>query len=127
MSKKYQKAKGRNEPNFIQLRHDIYKSEAWKSLSTNAKCVWLEIVFRFNGKNNGEIPLSCREAASVCHIGKGTAKRCFDDLIERGLIKVTEESNFNYKMKRSRRWALTHKPYNNKMASNEWRSWKPEN
>lgn len=127
MSKKHMKAKGRNSPNFIMVRHDVYDSFAWKGLSCASVRVWLEIMRRYNGSNNGEMSLSCREAAIICGIGKGTAKRCFDELLEKGFIKVTENSSFNYKMKRARRWAATHEPYAGKMASNEWRNWQPKN
>ena len=49
----YQKAKGRSKGQFVCLRHDIMKSKAWRSLSPSARCLWTEIVFRFNGRNNG--------------------------------------------------------------------------
>jgi hypothetical protein len=123
----YQTSKGRSKGQFIMLRHDIIKSPAWRSLSTDARCVWTEIGLRFNGENNGEIPLSCREAAEFCNISKGTAKRAFDELLDRGFIKVGWFSSFTYKFKKSRRWILTHEKNDGKPPTNEWRTWKPKN
>ncbi|PCJ95129.1 MAG: hypothetical protein COA45_12435 [Zetaproteobacteria bacterium] len=123
--KKYSKIKGRSKGQFIMLRHDIVKSPAWRSLSTNARCVWTEIMLRYNGDNNGEIPLSCREAAELCNISKGSAKRAYDDLLDRGFIKVGWYSSFTYKYKKSRRWIITHERFQDKTPTNEWRKWKP--
>lgn len=122
---KYSKAKGRSSGQFIMLRHDIMKSPAWRSLSTNARCVWTEIMHRYNSGNNGEIPLSCREAGEFCNISKGSAKRAFDELLDRGFIKVGWYSSFTYKYKKSRRWIVTQERYDDKPPTNEWRKWKP--
>ncbi len=118
----YEKAKGRSRtPNFVMLRHDMMESPAWLSLSCNAKCVWLEIRHRFKGDNNGNIPLSCREAAQLNKISKVTAKRAFDELEEKGFIKVALYSTFTNKQKTSRRWIMTHEPFNERPPTNEWK------
>ena len=122
---KYKKAKGRNKGSrHIQLWENMHESEAWRSLSLAARCVWLEVMKRFRGSNNGDIPLSCREAAEYCLIGKSTAKRAFDELIEKGFLKIGMYSSFTYKKKRSRRWIITHYPYDDKAPTNEWKKWK---
>jgi hypothetical protein len=122
----YPVSKGRSKQTFVMLRHDMMKSPAWRSLSANARCVWTEIVGRYNSFNNGEIPLSCREAGELCNISKGSAKRAFDELLDRGFIKVGWFSSFTCKFKKSRRWILTHEMYDGKAPSNEWRTWKPK-
>ncbi len=119
---KYSKAKGRSTKRpFVNLRYDIMDSPAWLSLSCKARVAWTEVVRRYNGTNNGEIPLSCRELAVRANIGKGTAKKAFDELIEAGFIKIGRDSNFNYKMKEARRWIVTHQRYQDKPATNEWK------
>ena len=120
----YNKAKGRGKTTFVMLRHDIMRSAAWRSLSPKARCVWTEVVYRFNGNNNGEIPLSCREAGELCNISKNTAWNGFIELQDRGFIKIGEASNFNRKTKRSTRWILTHETFDEKPASNDWKKWK---
>ncbi len=122
----YQKAKGRSKGAFVMVRHDIMKSMAWRSLSTNARCIWLEIMFRYNGHNNGEIPLACREAGDLCGISKNTANNCFKELLEKGFLKIGQYSNFTCKYKRATRWIITHEGYDGKPPSNEWRNWKPD-
>ena len=122
----YQKAKGRNKGRFVMVRHDIMKSKPWRSLSTNARCVWLEIMFRYNGNNNGEIPLGCREAGELCNISKNTASKAFKELQHKGFIKVGLHSNFTCKYKRSTRWIVTHEFYDGKAPTNDWRRWNPD-
>jgi hypothetical protein len=34
---------------------------------------------------------------------------------------------FDKKKRMSRRWALTHKPINEKIATNDWRKWEAKN
>jgi hypothetical protein len=122
-------AKGRNKSqSFVMLRHDIMDSSAWLSLSPVARCVWTEVVRRYNGANNGNIPLSCREVSERLRISKDTAGRAFDDLMERGFITIAVDSAFRVKLKKSRRWRLTHlyADYNcdEKTPTNEWKKWK---
>ena len=120
----YSKAKGRGKGGkFVLVRHDMMKSEAWRALSTSARCVWLEIMFRYNGNNNGEIPLSCREAGELCGISKNTAWKAMTELQEKGFIKIGEYSSFTCKMKRATRWIVTHEACEGKAPTNEWRVW----
>ena len=124
---KYRKGKKRNSHNFVMLRFDIMKSEAWRSLSPVARCVWTEIMLRFNGNNNGQIPLSCREAATLCNTSNNTAARAFNDLIDRGFIKIAGHSDFRLKTKTARRWTVTHEGLGNeKTGTNEWRKFKTQ-
>ena len=64
---------------FVSLTHDMLKSEAWRLMSPQAKAVYLELCRRFNGRNNGEISYSVREAE---HIGlaKSIAARALASL-----------------------------------------------
>lgn len=117
------KSKGRNGGTFVMLTHSMIDSPAWKSLPAPAQALWLHIRRRFNGNNNGEIPLSCREASELLNISKNTASHLFDVLIERGFIKIGEHSSFTLKIKRSRRWIMTHETYDRKAPTNEWRDW----
>lgn len=115
---------GRSKITFIMLRHDIYDSDSWQSLSSQARSTWLELARRYNSFNNGRIPLSCREVSRLLCVSKDTASRAFNELIDRGLIKVKQNSGFNVKSRTSRRWALTSEPLNNQAPTNEWRYWK---
>ena len=118
--------KGRNKATFIMLRHDMIDSAAYKSLSLAARAVYIEILRRYNSFNNGDIPLSCREAQDLCGISKTTAARAFDMLKNRGFIKIGSDSAFNMKTRQSRRWIITHEKLKQAPPSNEWRKWTPE-
>lgn len=122
----YSKNKNRSKGKFIMLRHDIYDSEAWRSLSPKARCVWLELARRYNGINNGDIGLSNREAGKACNISKNTGGKALIELEEKGFIKVTAYSGFKNKYRVANRYALTHERYQDKPPTNEWRNWKPE-
>ena len=120
---KYSKNKGRGKrQSFVMLRYDIMDSPAWRSLSPNARCVWLEIMRRYNGYNNGDIPLSCREAGELCRISKGTAGRALKDLQDKGFIKIGTFAGFQNKHRVSTRWEVTHERCGEKPPTNEWKS-----
>ena len=116
--------KGRNKGGFIMITHHLKDSPAYLSLSVKARAVYIEIIRRYTSFNNGDIPLSCREAGELCNIGKGTAGDAFKELIEKGFIKIGENSAFNMKTRKSRRWILTHEVYKGNSPSNEWKTWK---
>lgn len=121
---KYAKNKGRSGPKFVMLRHDIMDSLAYRSLDAVARCVLHEIARRYNGNNNGQIPLSCREAAELVNISKDTASRAFKKLITAGFIKEHEDNYLNVINRKSRRWAITYEQCDESLATNEWRKFK---
>ena len=59
------------------LYHWFLKGDAWRSLSPNARAIYVEIVERYNGTNNGRISFSIREGADLLHIGKNAAAKGF--------------------------------------------------
>lgn len=113
--------KGRNKGTFVMLPHHMMDSPAWQSLSANAQALWIHICRRYNGGNNGDIPLSCREAAEKLNVSKNTASKAFAELSDRGFVKIGEDSDFRLKVKRARRWVMTHHVLDSKAPTNEWR------
>ena len=77
---------------FVMLYQDLMESAAWASLSGNERALYVHVAARYNGKNNGRIPFSAREATLILKISKGTAARAFKNLIERGFIAVAKRS-----------------------------------
>ena len=122
---KYAKAKGRGKTTFVRLRHDMMDSPAWQSMSANAQALWLHITRRYNGYNNGEISLSCREAADKLHISPNTASRVFKELQEKGFIRTGTFAGFRNKHRTATRWILTHEVCDGKPPTNEWRNYTP--
>ena len=92
-----------NKPNknprgkFVMLYHDMIESSAWESLNGNARALYIHIAARYNGKNNGRISFSAREAAQALNASKATAARTIKTLIDRGFITVAKRSGFNLK------------------------------
>jgi len=131
MKKAHRHHKGKKEPNFIMLRHDIFDSPAYRDMKPNARGALNEVMRRFNGFNNGYISFSVREMAMSLNIGRDTAGKAIASVIEHGFIKVTENSGFNVKDRKARRFALTFVTIEIKgnghkiLPSNEWRKWKP--
>lgn len=122
----YSKAKGRGgkKRSFVMIRYDIMESDAWRSLSPVARCVWTEVMHRYNSFNNGEISLSCREAANLCNVSKNTASKAFKDLQERGFLAVGVYSSFTCKYKRATRWSITHERLKDNPPTHQWKKYK---
>jgi len=96
-------------PRHVRLYHWLLRSEAWQSLSPNARALYIEIAARYNGSNNARIHFSIREAADVLGIGKNAAAKAIAQLQERGFIVVAKRGGFNlrYKNQMATEWRLT--------------------
>jgi len=120
---------GRSESTdrFARLPHSILKSEAYRSLDTVARCLLTELVMIETGRNNGSLWLSIKDATD--RIGLSDARpamRAFEDLQDRGFVKMTKEAHFAIKAaetSRARCWRLTWLPYANKGPTNEWETY----
>lgn len=123
MAKIRQNGRSKNSK-FVLITDNMMESAAWLSLSAHAQALWPHIRKRYNGGNNGNIPLSAREAADVLNCSKSKASEAFNELLERGFIKVGRDSKFTQKTKMSREWIFTNESYNGKGPTNEWREWK---
>ena len=85
----------------------MLKTDAWKALSAPARAIYVQIGFRYNGKNNGKIAYSAREAASECRLNKDTAARTFKELIALGFIEETRHGGLSRKTRVASEWRLT--------------------
>jgi hypothetical protein len=103
-------------------------SPAFRSLTTHARALLIELKSLHNGTNNGELFLSVREAARRLGVGKNLAARCFKELEERGFIRVSRPAAFNMKSA-SRRgeatsWRLTEYPVGDALATKDFMRWR---
>lgn len=114
----------RKKTTFVMVRHDIYDSDAFQTLTPTQRCVWFELIRRHNGYNNGRIVFGCREMGKRVKVSKDTAKDAFDKLQEVGLITNTRHSAFHVKIRISREWKLNHERCDNKPATHEWKKFK---
>lgn len=122
MSKR-SKFKGR----FVQIPFSMINSSAFKSLNPKSIALYIYISQRYNGYNNGEISFSVREGAKCLGVSPTTAGTLIDELVEKGFLKITQDSSFNYKQRKARRFELTQWHLEKGTApDNSWRFWKPE-
>ena len=104
-------------------------SPAWRSLRPVARALFVELVQRYNGFNNGTIGLGQREAALVLHVKPHTVGEAFKELQDRGFIVMTKDSGFDHK-RLTREWRITTLPIGDcraptARATNDYARWKP--
>ena len=108
-----------------------FNSEAFQSLSCTARCLLLELKMLHNGRNNGTLFLSIREAARRIHIGKNQAGQAFADLRNRGFIRPNVVGAFSLKSGArhgmATSWVLTEFPVGEEKGagSRDFMRWKP--
>ena len=85
----YKKSKRGSAP-FVQLRHGLLNTEAWRSLSTGARALYIELRKQYRGHNNGNLFLSHRDAAEALGTHRNTVGKWFKELRDRGFIALTK-------------------------------------
>lgn len=127
--KRAMQAPDRRGGTYLLLPSELLKSTAYRSLSLRARATLIEMHHRFNGFNNGSIGLSARALAEA--LGSKSHKqnlRAIDELIERGIIKLSKDYPKVQRM--AREYTLTYistgrEPYV-AAATNDYVSWVEE-
>lgn len=101
----------------------MLKSAAWRSLGGSALKVYMELRTRYNGSNNGQLILSIRDASNALGLGKATVKRAYDELQDKGFIKLRQPGRFYGR--HAAEWELTDQSFNGRPPTNEWQTWAP--
>jgi len=118
--------KGRSDyQSFVRIDRYLINSEAYRSLSVYGRALLVEIKHRYNGRNNGEIVMSVREAASRLGASIPTAQKALRDLEARGFIRATVKGAFTLKHRQASLWALTDVPVSDALPSKEFMRWRP--
>ena len=80
------------------------------------------------GSNNGRLPFSVREAATELRIGKSTAARALQALIDRGFIVAMQRGAFSLKKRHATEWRLTEFPsdVDGGLATKDFARWSRE-
>jgi Fe2+ or Zn2+ uptake regulation protein len=91
----------------VQLPHWIIESPAWARLTPVQRCVWLEAVRVYDGKNNGFLALPSRSIGDRLGVKHTTIVRALHKLVTLGFIEVTHRSEFSKKRKAAE-YRLTH-------------------
>lgn len=112
---------------FVMLEDWLLTSPAWLSLSPAVRVLFIELMRRYNGQNNGRIALSVRDAVKACRITKDTAGRAFHALEDRGFIERAVPGGFSRKVRHATEWRLTHRKCDRTGASGTraFMRWRP--
>ena len=84
--KRSKKGTGRH----VQLPEYLQASEAWRTLKPGPRALYIELKRRYNGRNNGQIVLSHRQAAEALNVNRNTVGAWFAELQERGFIWMAQ-------------------------------------
>ncbi len=110
---------------FCALSFQVVDSMAFQHLSHPGVRVLVLIKRRFNGVNNGNICLSCRDVEKVCRMSRNTASRALKELQQKGFITQTRLGYFANGGNVASAWKLnTDKNVGECRPSNEWKKWK---
>jgi len=113
------------EPGIWLPRH-LVRSEAWRTMSPNAKAVFLDIRDRaFNGVNNGQIVYSCRNGQGI-GLSKDQTPARSNELIDRGFLQIRRDAAFRFKSKEAREWTLTSEKLDERPATKDYMKWQPK-
>ena len=121
------KANGRStgDPRYVRLEHSTMNTPAYRSLSPNARAILLELMKRYNGFNNGEVGLGCREAGEAIGRSRNCAMRAFKELEDKGFIKCREPGAFTRKNRMATTWILTEYGFHGQRPTKDYRNWRP--
>ncbi|AVA21588.1 hypothetical protein [Rhizobium sp. NXC24] len=119
---------------FFQMHQWLLDSAAWRATNVYERCLYMELKQRYNGQNNGDIPLSHREAEALLNCSNKPIASAFIGLMEKGFIRVSQAGSFHWKENkepggRATRWILTEYPVDLPLRSlsptRDFMSWKP--
>lgn len=125
MPKSY-KSNKRGNRKHVAIYEDMQVTEAWRTLKSSPRGLYVELKRRFTGRNNGQILLSYRDAASLLNASPNTVGRWFKELERRGFIVCMQRHHLGPSgVGKTSHWRLTELPTpDGKAATNEFRKWK---
>ena len=122
-------------PRFAAIYVREMDTPAYRRLSAWGRSLLLEYRRKYNGSNNGEIPMSVREAARLLNCCLDTAAKAQGELVEKGWIREGRKGSFNWKADAGGRkfraattWRITNQPVElgtDTKATKEYMKWKP--
>jgi hypothetical protein len=103
-------------------------SAAWQWLTPPARAVYVELARRYNGRNNGTLALSVRDAADRCRINKNTASKALLALQAAGFVELVTPGGFSRKVRHAAEWRLTIERCDktNAAPSKAFMRWRPD-
>ncbi|GAK34607.1 hypothetical protein JCM17846_28930 [Iodidimonas nitroreducens] len=118
------KGRSKRDAPFVKLDHGLLNSEAFAHVTPQACKLLIGIWRRHDGRNNGAIPYSRREAMKLLQCGEHRAAGAFDELIDKGFIKLARNASFSLKTREAREWELTAEQCNGDPPSRDFKHWR---
>ena len=118
---------GHSEPDkkYVQFYRWMYGSAAFCSLDPFEVRLLLELYSLYNGRNNGYLYLSVRQAALRCKMSKDKACASFRTLQETGFIRSRADEPTNFVLREARCWILTEFEFAGREATKNFMNWRP--
>ena len=117
MSRRSDKRRATAEGHYFQMFEWVMRSPAWQAANVYERALYIEIKRRYNGRNNGDVSLSHREAEALLGCSNTAVEKAFKGLQVKGFIKPQQKGSFNWKVGkdgrsqgRATRWRLTELP-----------------
>ena len=107
---------------FVLFDYEQIESQAFKYLTGGALKLLIMVRKRFNGINNGKISFSVREGRDLLGYSMNTVARYFDELVDKGFLRIKEKGSFSYKKRHATTWIITCEEYNNQ-KSRDFKHW----
>ena len=112
-AKRREKAKNRKETGrFAQLPHVVLNSADYISLSYKSKALLVDLVYQYNGKNNGDLTAALGFLKKRGWVRSATLSSAANELLEANLIIKTREGRFQNPHSRCALYAITWQPIN---------------
>ena len=107
---------------FVLFDYEQIESQAFKYLTGGALKLLIMVRKRFNGVNNGKISFSVREGRDLLGYSMNTVARYFDELVDKGFLRIKEKGSFTYKKRHATTWIITCEEYNHQ-KSRDFKHW----
>lgn len=111
MAKEERNGRSKGGGRFVRLDHAQISTQAYRALGLGARALLVDLVMLENGKNNGLLYLSVRDAAALLGVSDHrVAGKALDELEAMGFIAMTGDAHFSVKAgdgSRARCWRLT--------------------
>lgn len=123
--------KGRNDAGakHVRLYRHLFNSAAYRDMDAKARCALHELMFRYDGKNNGAIVLSVRECAERLGVSPNTAMKALQSVVDHGFTCPLVKGSFTLKARHATEWLVTEfgHPTADDPAPKDYRNWDPKN
>lgn len=87
------RSRGRTGHTFLRLPHYVITSPQWRALSGNAVKFLVELAAGYDGKNNGDLAFTRRQAAERGWRSGGTRDRAAEEVVAAGFAVVTRHGH----------------------------------